>query len=492
MSDLDIDNEKLDNQQQPEYFISSDCDVRGIERMRIGKGVVVQQGCWLNIAYYNPHGDYIIEIGEGTNIGRRCTISAANKVKLGNHVLLGPNVFIADTSHEYKNIEVPIMYQGITTINDRVLIGDNTWIGTNAVIVGNVQIGKGCVIGANSIVNRDIPDYCVAVGSPAKVVKAYDVEKREWISVKSNKELENVLFKRNKVYPILSIAIPTYNREKDISICLESIFSQIGDDLRFEVVVSNNNSTDSTEQIILSYCSKYRNLKYFKNQENIGGDENILKVLGLASGEFILLHGDDDYFRPDILYRLLDIIQNNRDCGIVFINVLNDDKEVRRMTGMNSFLSETSINSSFISSIILRKSEFDKLETPDKFMASKFNQAYIQYSILENNPNFCVVNDAAFFYACNPPSGYNFGEVFMKNYLSILEYFEDKGLSKDFISKDKLKILGTTVFPWYQRILKQKLPLDVSNFEEIFIENYKDEPYFNEMFNVIKYIQQNA
>ena len=57
-------------------------------------------------------------------------------------------------------------------------IGDGSYIGINAVIVGNVKIGKHCVIGANSIVTRDIPDYCVAVGSPAKIIKKY--EKNGW------------------------------------------------------------------------------------------------------------------------------------------------------------------------------------------------------------------------------------------------------------------------------------------------------------------------
>ncbi len=62
-------------------------------------------------------------------------------------------------------------------------IGDGTWIGTNAVIVGNVRIGKNCVIGANSVVTKDIPDYCVAVGIPCKVIKRYSLETQNWVKV---------------------------------------------------------------------------------------------------------------------------------------------------------------------------------------------------------------------------------------------------------------------------------------------------------------------
>ena len=64
-----------------------------------------------------------------------------------------------------------------------LVIGNGTWIGTNAVIVGNIQIGKHCVIGANSVVTKDIPDYSVAAGIPAKVIKRYDFEEEEWVRV---------------------------------------------------------------------------------------------------------------------------------------------------------------------------------------------------------------------------------------------------------------------------------------------------------------------
>lgn len=61
-------------------------------------------------------------------------------------------------------------------------------MGTNVVVVGNVRIGRNCVIGANAVVTRDIPDYCVAVGTPAKVVRRYDAGRGEWVKVGGNKE----------------------------------------------------------------------------------------------------------------------------------------------------------------------------------------------------------------------------------------------------------------------------------------------------------------
>ena len=81
------------------------------------------------------------------------------------------NVYITDCDHEYRNIKIPVIDQGIVQRGQRVSIGEGSYIGINAVIVGNVKIGKHCVIGANSVVTKDVPDYCVAVGSPARVIK---------------------------------------------------------------------------------------------------------------------------------------------------------------------------------------------------------------------------------------------------------------------------------------------------------------------------------
>lgn len=82
-----------------------------------------------------------------------------------------PNVYITDCDHEYRNIDVPVIEQGIVQKGQAVSIGDGSYIGINTVIVGNVKIGKHCVIGANSVVTKDVPDYSVAVGIPARVIK---------------------------------------------------------------------------------------------------------------------------------------------------------------------------------------------------------------------------------------------------------------------------------------------------------------------------------
>lgn len=180
------------------YRVDPSCDIRGIDRMVFGENVVIQKDCWLNIAFNNPHLGPMIIIDEGSNIGRRCTISAANRIHIGKYVLFAPNVFVADTHHEYQTSGIPIMHQGITTHSDQIYIGDESWIGINSVIMGNVTIGRHCVVGANSVVIEDIPDYCVAVGNPAKVVKMYDMRTATWIKIRTQTEMAKCLDTRKE------------------------------------------------------------------------------------------------------------------------------------------------------------------------------------------------------------------------------------------------------------------------------------------------------
>lgn len=115
-----------------------------------------------------------VRIGRGSEIGERCRISIANSLEIGEKVLLSPNVYITDCDHEYRNVDIPVIEQGIVQKGQKVSIGEGSYIGINAVIVGNVKIGNHCVIGANSIVNKDVPDFCVAVGCPVKIIKSYN------------------------------------------------------------------------------------------------------------------------------------------------------------------------------------------------------------------------------------------------------------------------------------------------------------------------------
>ena len=146
-------------------YIGKHCALKGKSNIVLDDGVTVRPYAQI------WSGGGTVRIGRGSEIGERCRISIANSLEIGEKVLLSPNVYITDCDHEYRNIDVPVIEQGIVQKGQVVSIGDGSYIGINTVIVGNVKIGKHCVIGANSVVTKDVPDYSVAVGIPARVIK---------------------------------------------------------------------------------------------------------------------------------------------------------------------------------------------------------------------------------------------------------------------------------------------------------------------------------
>ncbi|MGM9804671.1 MAG: acyltransferase [Muribaculaceae bacterium] len=129
-----------------------------------------------------------IEVGEGTTISMFSRIASLGRLKFGQYVAMGPNCFIADFNHEYADISTPVKLQGLrfTPTADNtpnVEVGDGSWIGTHVVIAGNIKIGKHSIIGANSVVTHDIPDYCIAVGTPARIIKRYNANTNKWEKV---------------------------------------------------------------------------------------------------------------------------------------------------------------------------------------------------------------------------------------------------------------------------------------------------------------------
>jgi acetyltransferase-like isoleucine patch superfamily enzyme len=148
------------------------CPIRlfGERRISVGDGVFIGPGSWLQVVPDGVSDSVAISIGSGTSIAGMCVISAVSSVLLEGHVLLARNVYISDHIHRYDRTDVPILNQGVDKVQP-VLIRRGAWLGQNVVVCPGVTIGRGAVIGANSVVTHDIPDFCVAVGAPARVVK---------------------------------------------------------------------------------------------------------------------------------------------------------------------------------------------------------------------------------------------------------------------------------------------------------------------------------
>jgi len=109
-----------------------------------------------------------VEIGPAAEIGPGVIINAAKRIFVGEKALLGPYAVVYDTGHVYTDITRPISEQGMTPPKE-IIIGRGAWIGAHCMIMASV--GRNSVVGANSVVKEDIPDFCMAAGSPAKIIK---------------------------------------------------------------------------------------------------------------------------------------------------------------------------------------------------------------------------------------------------------------------------------------------------------------------------------
>lgn len=148
--------------------------------VRLGPGAIINRDCWIQVVLgLGDDRSVKLKIGAFAGIGMGATISAAKSVVLGEHVLLARNVYISDHRHAYEDISRPIMDQGICGVSP-VSIGRHTWLGQNVVVLPGVTIGEHCVIGANSVVRDSIPDFSVAVGAPASVVRQFNRDTGQW------------------------------------------------------------------------------------------------------------------------------------------------------------------------------------------------------------------------------------------------------------------------------------------------------------------------
>ena len=160
-------------------------DIRGRKFILWGDDLTIGRHCRIDAFYSNGKGLPRIRFGRNVQINDYVHIVAMQSVIIRDNVLIASHVYISDCSHgSYKGDKYDSA-PDTPPINRNyriapVIIGDNSWIGEGVIIMPGVTIGKGCVIGAHSIVNKDVPDYSMAVGSPAKIIKKYNFVSEKW------------------------------------------------------------------------------------------------------------------------------------------------------------------------------------------------------------------------------------------------------------------------------------------------------------------------
>lgn len=146
-------------------------DVLPFNKFELGERSVIESFCTVN----NGVGD--VFIGYNTLVGIGNVV--IGPVRIGNNVIMAQNIVASGLNHIYEDIHVPIVQQNVTTA--AISIGDDSWIGANVVITAGVNIGRHCVVAAGSVVTKNIPNYSIAAGNPARVIKKFDETLNAWV-----------------------------------------------------------------------------------------------------------------------------------------------------------------------------------------------------------------------------------------------------------------------------------------------------------------------
>ncbi|MGF2413886.1 acyltransferase [Ferruginibacter sp.] len=158
--------------------------INGHKRIFLGNNVFIRKNTWLAAEPVTGDVNCRLTIGDGTYVGNFCHFYASSKIEIGKKVLFADKVYLSDNLHGYKDINLAVIDQPVMQTNP-VIIGDGAWLGENVCVIG-ASVGKNSVVGSNSVVTKNIPDYCVAVGAPAKIIKRYDFELKDWHNTDAN------------------------------------------------------------------------------------------------------------------------------------------------------------------------------------------------------------------------------------------------------------------------------------------------------------------
>ncbi len=145
-------------------------DILPTKKFVIGKYSIIEDYAIIN----NMMGDVVI----GDKCGITSRVKLVGPVYLGNMVTMGSNSQITGLTHNFEDVTKPIKEQGVTP--NPTIVEDDVWIGGNSVIIQGLRIGRHVIIASGSVVTRDVPPYSVVAGNPARVIKQYNFETKQW------------------------------------------------------------------------------------------------------------------------------------------------------------------------------------------------------------------------------------------------------------------------------------------------------------------------
>lgn len=157
--------------------------IRGKKFINVDSGLTTGFNCRLD-AFPAENSKKIITIGKNVQINDYVHIAAIESVMIGDNVLIASKVFISDHNHgnysEEKQDSPKTKPSERPLYSKPIVIEKNVWLGEFVCVLPGVKIGEGSIVGAMSVVNKDIPPYSISVGVPARVIKKYNFDKKEW------------------------------------------------------------------------------------------------------------------------------------------------------------------------------------------------------------------------------------------------------------------------------------------------------------------------
>lgn len=288
---------------------------------------------------------------------------------------------------------------------------------------------------------------------------------------------------------ILSLCIPTYNRAAYLDKCLRSIVKQVGNNAEVEVLISDNVSDDNTRAVSEAYVQQFENVKYFRNETNIGGDRNFLRVLKLGKGKYLKLLNDYAEFKDGCVLKMVEIVKahsENKEI-LFFANGVSylKKKDFYYSKDLDEFLRVCSFNSQWISNIGFWNDDFNTMISYYQFKTKSFFQTELLFE------NFNLGKKAItytrqiliFSHVHNKTTPKNFFDTFINSYFNTIigGLKNEKRISKSTYNKEKNKFFSDWVFSWYKKVRIKKdhnAQIDDVGAETIIFNTFKYSPIF--------------
>lgn len=179
-------NLRLNRNISSKIFLGPNVQIFGIDNVSIEKNCTIGENSLFTINN-RSNKDIQLAISSNVYIGRNNFITVGKSVYISDYCILGNNCSLICADKVFNSPLIPYAVSGIT-LEKSITIGSNCWFGNDVSVIGNVKIGHGSIIGANTVVTKDIPPFSMVVGNPAKIIKTFSFNTNQWVRGEYNND----------------------------------------------------------------------------------------------------------------------------------------------------------------------------------------------------------------------------------------------------------------------------------------------------------------